>query len=80
MDQDVIAEVRKILATALKLNDKELGTQPAIYKTAGWDSLATIEIVENIESTFSIEIPDSKIEQCTNITNIVEMLLDSSHQ
>lgn len=72
-------EVKRIIIRALNLGGiDESNLQFAVYRTPGWDSLATLDIVEMIEEKFSIEISDVEMERCISLEAIHDLIVEKT--
>jgi acyl carrier protein len=63
MPANVVEGVRNMLARVLAVDLRELGPNPAVYRTPGWDSIATIEVVAALEEQYGISVPDEVIDE-----------------
>ncbi|MBF0176966.1 MAG: acyl carrier protein [Magnetococcales bacterium] len=71
------SKIRIIILDVLGIKQNcENDIQIAVYRTPGWDSLATIEIVEKIEEVFSVEISDLEMVRCDSLEALHGLLLE----
>lgn len=63
-------DIIKLVACALKCDEKSLDLNSRLGRHEKWDSMGQISIVSAIETTFNIEIDDSNIDQLLSIRDI----------
>ncbi|RJF84515.1 hypothetical protein D3877_08275 [Azospirillum cavernae] len=68
------SQILSVIASSLGVNRAMLGAQPEIYRTIGWDSLSTLQIIEAIEIHFGVQITDEDVGQCTSLSGILNVL------
>ena len=50
------------------------------FSDLGMDSLIALEIVANLENTYGIEIPESKVVEIATFEGIVKLIYESEHE
>ncbi|KYG83734.1 acyl carrier protein [Roseivirga echinicomitans] len=64
---------KEIVATALNISIDQLNEDSAYGKTPNWDSLNHVAIINDLETNFEIQIPDSEIENYLTMRAIIEL-------
>lgn len=67
-------KLRALIAQVLNIDSADLGSNPAVYRTPGWDSLATVEIVLAVEHRFGVRIPDDAISDCYELASLAALV------
>jgi acyl carrier protein len=67
---DVAIRVRTALADYLKRDVKTIKLSDALQKDLGLDSMATIELVYQIEDAFELQIPDQDLAKLITVANV----------
>lgn len=67
---DTRGRLKKLIAEALSLNEDDLGPNPARYRTPGWDSLVSVEILVAVEEEFDVRLPDSVAVSCDDLVSL----------
>jgi acyl carrier protein len=70
MPQNVEAQLRDIIAAELNVEPQQI-TGESTVKDWGGDSLELLELLFQIESHFSIQIPDEEAEKISDFSSIV---------
>ena len=70
----IFDEVRAILAEQLDIDAKNIELSSNLQTDLGADSLDAIDIVMSIEDAYSIEVPDSLIENMKTVDDIVSFI------
>ncbi|MFI5308615.1 MAG: acyl carrier protein [Polyangiales bacterium] len=70
-DQDLKEKLRAIVAEVAEI-DEVPDTTP--FKDLGIDSMMAIEIVADVERTYKIKIPESELEQISDLESIVRLV------
>lgn len=67
---------RVLLAMSKVFNmpTKDLGDNPALGETEGWDSMNHINLVTVLEKEFKIKLDDDDFEAMVNLENIVSII------
>ena len=60
-----------LTATQLGLGEDTISLDSNFMEDLGADSLATVELVMNIEEEFGIEIPDDEVEQMHTVKSVL---------
>ena len=69
-ESDIALRVRSALAEYLKRDVKTIKSGDTLRDDLGLDSLATIELVYQIEEAFDLEIPDSDLPGLVTVANV----------
>jgi acyl carrier protein len=67
---DIALRVRSALAEYLKRDVKTIKSGDSLRDDLGLDSLATIELVYQIEEAFDLEIPDNDLPGLVTVANV----------
>ena len=67
---DIAMRVRTALADYLKRDVKTIKLTDALQNDLGLDSMATIELVYQIEDAFNLEIPDEDLAKLITVANV----------
>jgi len=67
----------RVISEVLNIETMELGPNPAVYRTPGWDSLATIEIVLRIERELNVRIADDVITESIDCAKLAAAVCDT---
>lgn len=68
--------IKQAIASVLNISQEELGSNPAVKRTPGWDSLATIEIVTKLEEKFETNLPDEIITESIDFRMLCDFLCE----
>lgn len=68
-----IKSPKEIVAKALNISIEHLDDNSAYGETLNWDSLNHVDIINELEVNYGIEIPDSEIENYLTLKAIVEL-------
>jgi acyl carrier protein len=66
--------VKQIMAVVFNLPAGDLGDDPALMATPGWDSLGHAQLMLALEEEFSIRIPTDAVIELQSLAEIVEYL------
>ncbi len=69
-ESDIALRVRSALAEYLKRDVKTIKSGDNLRDDLGLDSLATIELVYQIEEAFDLEIPDNDLPGLVTVANV----------
>jgi len=64
---------KEIVAKALDIRVDQLDDDSAYGETPNWDSLNHVDIVNELEVSYGIQIPDSEIENYVTLKAIIEL-------
>lgn len=70
----IFDEVRAILAEQLDIDAENIELSSNLQTDLGADSLDAIDIVMSVEDAYSIEVPDSLIENMKTVDDIVSFI------
>lgn len=70
----IFDEVKAILAEQLDIDSQNIELTSNLQSDLGADSLDAIDIVMTIEDTYSIEVPDSLIENMKTVEDIISFI------
>lgn len=75
MDDEIYAQVRKLVAEELSVDEAEVTPQAGFQEDLGADSLALVELVMAFEDKFEIDnIPDEDAEKIKTVKDAVEYI------
>lgn len=69
-ETDIAIRVRTTLAGYLKRDVKTIKPSDALRNDLGLDSMATIELLYQIEDVFDVQIPDEDLERLVTVANV----------
>ena len=69
-DTDVAIRIRTALADYLKRDVKTIKPSDALRTDLGLDSMATIELLYQIEDAFDVQIPDQDLAKLLTVANV----------
>jgi acyl carrier protein len=69
---DVLDRLKKVLATELKMEPDEIGSDDDLVMDLGVDSADMVTVLFAIENEFDIEISDEEAAARTRVSQIVE--------
>lgn len=67
-------ELKKILSSTFKVRESELADSATINDIPGWDSMSHMDLVLNLENTFSIKLDGDEIADMQSVKAIFETL------
>ncbi|MGN0458676.1 MAG: acyl carrier protein [Eubacterium sp.] len=70
----IFDDVKEILIDQLEVKDDDIQLNSSLIDDLGADSLDAIDIVMTIEDQYSIEVPDSVIENMKTVEDIVSFI------
>ena len=70
----VFEKVRKILSEQLEIDEDKITMQSNLAEDLKADSLDIVELIMELETEFSIEIPDDDLPKVTHVSDIVNYL------
>ena len=71
MSEDLKEKLRAIVAEVAEI-DEVPDTAP--FKDLGIDSMMAIEIIADVERAYKIKIPESELEQVTDLDSVVRLV------
>lgn len=71
MSDDLREKLRSIVAEVAEIDEVPDGTP---FKDLGIDSMMAIEIVADVERAYKIKIPESELEQVTDLDSVVRLV------
>lgn len=75
MDDEIYAQVRKLVAEELSVDEAEVTPQAGFQEDLGADSLALVELVMAFEDKFEIDnIPDEDAEKIKTVQDAVDYI------
>lgn len=77
VNHKILSELAGVISEVLDVALDEVGIDAEIYKTLNWDSLGHLSIIEKVESTYSIRIPDDLLAELTSIRRLEAFIRDS---
>lgn len=63
----------ELVAKALEISVDQLNENSAYGETLNWDSLNHVAIINELEVSYGIQIPDSEIENYVTLKAIIEL-------
>ncbi len=75
-DTDIAIRIRTALADYLKRDVETIKPGDALRNDLGLDSMATIELLYQIEDTFDVEIPDQDLPRLVTVANVTEYIVE----
>ena len=78
MSDDVSSKVKKIVADHLGIDEAKVTEESSFIDDLGADSLDTVELVMELEDSFSTSIPDEEAEQIQTVGNAVDFIVNST--
>ena len=72
--RDLFAEIRKLLATQLKISEEEISGEKEIVKDLGADSLDIVEMLMTLEDEHHITVPDNETEGIKTVQDVVDLV------
>ncbi len=72
---EIKKKIDNILINALNINKKEINENMHFDNVASWDSLAHIQLINEIESEFNIQLDISEISEAIDYTSIKLIVL-----
>lgn len=69
-ETDIAIRIRTALADYLKRDVKTIKPSDALRNDLGLDSMATIELVYQIEDAFDVQIPDKDLQTLVTVANV----------
>lgn len=72
MSKDLMPPIQ-LVAKALDISVDQLSEDSAYGETPNWDSLNHVTIINEIEVSYEIQIPDSEIENYLTMKAIIEL-------
>jgi len=75
VDENIYAEVKKLVAQELDVEESEVTLQASFADDLGADSLAQVELIMAFEEKFNIEnIPDEDADKIRTVQNAVDYI------
>jgi acyl carrier protein len=71
MSDDLREKLRAIVAEVAEIDEVPDGTP---FKDLGIDSMMAIEIVADVERAYKIKIPETELEQITDLDSVVRLV------
>jgi acyl carrier protein len=72
--RDILAEVRKIIAEQLDVDEAKVTPEATFVDDLGADSLALVELVLAFEEAYQIDIPDEDAEKISSVQDALDYL------
>jgi acyl carrier protein len=72
--RDITAEVKRIIAEQLDVDEADIAPESTFVDDLGADSLGLVELVLAFEEAFEIDIPDEDTEQIGTVQDAVDYL------
>ncbi len=78
-ETDIAIRVRTALADYLKRDVETIKPNDSLRNDLGLDSMATIELVYQIEDAFDVQIPDQDLAKLVTVANVTAYLEGMAH-
>lgn len=72
--RDLTAEVRRIIADQLDVDEAKVTPEATFIDDLGADSLALVEMILKFEEEFQIDIPDEDVEGVRTVQDAIDYL------
>jgi acyl carrier protein len=76
----ILADLQPIFQQALDDPGLKITMESAATNTAGWDSLAHIDIIESIERHFKVKFALGELQDLKEVGDLVTLILQKSPQ
>ena len=76
--EKIEAQVKKVIADKLGIDEATIKNESAFIADLGADSLDTVELVMALEETFGCEIPDEEAEKITTVQAAIDYVKSHS--
>ena len=71
INEDLLKSLKELIVDKLEVKESDVVSDATFRDDLGADSLATVELIMNIEDRFGITIPDEDAESLTTVGNAV---------
>lgn len=68
------AKVEEIFSQCMDLPRDKVNAELSTDSTSNWDSMATVNLIAELEGVFAIQIEPEEFASFTSFTNVVEVL------
>jgi acyl carrier protein len=72
--QDVVAELKEIMAARLGLPAEQLVPEARLVEDLGLDSLDAVELAISVERKFDIEVPEEELTKLKTVADMVALV------
>ncbi|HWP92137.1 MAG TPA: acyl carrier protein [Thermodesulfobacteriota bacterium] len=76
VDQEVVAKVKKMIATQLGKSENEVTPESSFIEDLGADSLDLVELIMSMEDEFGLEISDEDAEGILTVQDAINYILE----
>ena len=70
----ILSEIKTILCNILESDDIDVQEDTNVSDVQGWNSLAHMNIIDNIENKFNIKFSIGEIVIIKNISNLIDLI------
>ena len=75
---EILGKIKEILEETLDLEDLEVSEDTTASDVEGWDSLAHITIISEVEDTFDIRFPMKSVLSMKNLGEMIDIIEELS--
>ena len=76
VDQDIISEVKKMVASQLGKSEDEITPESSFIEDLGADSLDLVELIMSMEDKFGLEIADEDAEKIVTVQDAINFIME----
>ncbi len=76
VDQEVVAKVKKMIASQLGKSENEVTPESSFIEDLGADSLDLVELIMSMEDEFSLEISDEDAEGILTVQDAINYIAE----
>jgi len=76
VDQDIVSEVKKMIANQLGKSVDEVTPESSFIEDLGADSLDLVELIMSMEDNFSLEIADEDAENIVTVQDAINFIME----
>jgi acyl carrier protein len=74
--EEVMAQVARIIAKQFNIKEGTVGPETTAFDVPGWDSLAHVYLILEIERTCSTQLPAEAAVSAANVGELVDLVVD----
>ncbi len=79
MTEELLNQVRALVAEALQVASEEIGAETAFGDLPQWDSMGHMEVMLALEERFGVEVSAETIGALTSVPRIAAHLQEKNH-
>jgi len=76
VDQDVVSEVKKMIANQLGKSVDQITPESSFIEDLGADSLDLVELIMSMEDNFGLEIADEDAENIVTVQDAINFIME----